>query len=211
MTHVRRTFPAWNSAEQSAARYRCHSNSPHVPLVFHEMASTPKAPELGPDELYDALSNDRRRACLETLESGDGWMRVKQLAAAVASATTADPEDAKESIYISLIQIHLPKLASYEIIRYDEDEKVVAPGPAFDQVKECLECHARAGRPTIDATMESAVFGLSTVALIAALFVSELTSLLVVFVLLVQLVSLVVLGSEGARSLLGGLAPGRAG
>lgn len=166
------------------------------------MASTPKAPELGPDELYDALSNDRRRACLETLDSGDGWMRVKELAAAVAEVTAADPEDAKESIYISLIQIHLPKLASYEIIRYDEEEKVVAPGPAFDQVKECLESHARAGSSRVDTSMESAVFGLSTVALVAALFVTELTSLLVVFVLIIQLLSLVALGNDSARSLL---------
>lgn len=174
------------------------------------MASTPNAPELGPDELYDALSNDRRRACLETLESGDGWMRVKQLAAAVANATAADPEDAKESIYISLIQIHLPKLASYDIIRYDEEEKVVAPGPNYDQVRECLECHAQAGSRNVDAPLESAVFGLSSVGLVAALFVSELTSLLVVVVLLIQVVSLVALRNGGTRALLGKQTPNKA-
>lgn len=174
------------------------------------MASTPNAPELGPDELYDALSNDRRRACLETLESGDGWMRVKQLAAAVANATAADPEDAKESIYISLIQIHLPKLASYDIIQYDEEEKVVAPGPAYDQVRECLECHARAGSSSIDTPLEAAVFGLSSLGLVAALFVTEFTSVLVAVVLLLQLVSLVALRNEGTRALLGRRTPNRA-
>lgn len=177
---------------------------------MHEMASTPNAPKLGPDELYDALSNDRRRACLATLESGEGWMRVKQLAAAVAQETAADPEDAKESIYISLIQIHLPKLASYEIIQYDEEEKVVAPGPAYDQVRECLECHARAGSSSIDAPVESAVFILSSIGLVAALFLTQLTSVLIAVVLLLQVVSLIALRNGGTSALLGTLTANKA-
>lgn len=154
------------------------------------MAST-TAP-LDAEELYDALSNDRRRACVRTLDTDTGWIRVKALANTIAGETAADPEGAVESTYISLIQIHLPKLETYGVVSYDEDEKVVAPGPTYDQAVTCLEEHAEPGHSTSDVPLHPVVFGVSTLGLVLALVVSTLSPLLLGVVIVLQLVGLAV-------------------
>jgi|GEM_PF-3268633 len=155
------------------------------------MASTTAHP-LDPDELYDALSNDRRRACVSALDADGDWTRVKALANTIAAETTADPEDAVESTYISLIQIHLPKLESYDVVAYDEDEKVVAPGPAYDQTMSCLDAHASDGAPAGDAhSVQPFLFGGSVLGLLLALALAGLTPLLIGLVVVLQLLGLV--------------------
>lgn len=151
----------------------------------------PTTARLDPEELYDALSNDRRRACIRTLDAEAGWMRVKALANTIANETAADPEGAVESTYISLIQIHLPKLEDYGVVSYDEEEKVVAPGPAYDQVETCLEDHANPGRDRSTVSHHPVVFGLSVFGLVLALVVPTVSTVLVGLVILIQLAGLV--------------------
>ena len=154
------------------------------------MGSTHPGTPLEPAELYDALSNDRRRACLTALAATDAEMPVRDLADAVASETVGDLKNTAKSTYISLIQIHLPKLADYEIITYDTEEKVVAPGPAYTQAMTCLTAHTGDGEPTVRDHLPTLVWGVSLVALALALFVPTYTRLVLWVVLTFQLVGL---------------------
>jgi len=48
------------------------------------------------------------------------------------------PDDIRDSVYISLCQNHLPKLADAGVVGYDSAEKTVGPGPAFPVVERHL-------------------------------------------------------------------------
>lgn len=148
----------------------------------------PGAP-LDPDELYDALSNPRRRACLETLNGAEGELRVRDIARSVAGETAEDPDGAAKSVYVSLIQAHLPKLAAYEIITYDETEKLVAPGPAYAYALACLTAHTDDGDSRLRERLPSVVLGVSLVALTVALIVTTHTRFILWLVLALQLVA----------------------
>ena len=103
--------------------------------------SAPPAP-LSAETLYDALANDRRRASLQYIERGDGWISVRTMASDIAPFTSDSATVAEESVYISLIQVHMAKLADYGIVEYDEDDKRVRRGPAFVQTVDCLQFHS---------------------------------------------------------------------
>lgn len=154
------------------------------------MGPTHSGARLAPAELYDALSNDRRRAVLQCLGAEEDGMSVRELADAVASETSEDAEGTAKSIYISLIQIHLPKLADYEIITYDEAEKLVAPGPALGQSNACLTAHASDGESKLRDRLPPLLFGVSFVALALALSGVTPTRFLLGVALVVQLVGL---------------------
>jgi len=81
-------------------------------------------------EIYDVLANDRRRAALRalTVSAGDGSITLADLADAVAERETGEsppPTAARESVYNSLHQTHLPKLEALDVVRYDRDARTV--------------------------------------------------------------------------------------
>lgn len=81
-------------------------------------------------DIYDVLANDRRRAALRTLTdaAADGSIPLSDLADAVAERETGEsppPTGARESVYNSLHQTHLPKLESLDVVRYDRDARTV--------------------------------------------------------------------------------------
>lgn len=154
-------------------------------------SSHPGAP-LDPDELYDALSNARRRACLEYLNGAEGELRVRDIARSVAGETADDPDGVAKSVYVSLIQIHLPKLAAYEIITYDETEKLVAPGPAYGQALACLTAHTGDADLSLRERLSTIVMGASLVALAIALVIYTHTRFILWLVLALQLVAFLV-------------------
>lgn len=155
------------------------------------MASAPRPAPLDPDELYDTLSNDRRRACIQCLAEHEGEMHTKDIARSVAEATAPDPAEVEESIYISLIQIHLPKLDTYEVVMYDDDEKLVEPSRAFEQTVCCLEEHAQQDATNGGRRLTRVAFAVSLLVLAASFYAGGVTSLLVVVAMLLQVVGLV--------------------
>ncbi|MEF8799478.1 MAG: hypothetical protein V5A56_00360 [Halolamina sp.] len=96
--------------------------------VEREGASAPS--KLEKDLLFDLLQNNRRRAVLRTLDE-EGELTLSELAEMIAAEENdAHPsgvsESARRSVYISLYQRHVPKLAEHGIVDYDRDESTVA-------------------------------------------------------------------------------------
>lgn len=82
------------------------------------------------DELFQILSNNRRRYVIYYLHEAGESMSLKNLARKIAAAEAEVPEseidaDERQRVYISLYQTHLPKLEEAGIVVYDEDERMV--------------------------------------------------------------------------------------
>lgn len=82
------------------------------------------------DEVYEALSNERRRLVLTVLEEGTTPMDLPVLARRVARAET-DREGGSvsgstvERVTISLHHLHLPKLDDAGLVEYDAEDNAV--------------------------------------------------------------------------------------
>ncbi len=87
--------------------------------------------------VYALLSNDRRRAVLEKIRGADEAVSARDLSEHIAGDEQDQmppPRDARRSVYVSLIQTHLPKLADHGVIQYDESSKTVGAGEHLDWV-----------------------------------------------------------------------------
>lgn len=82
------------------------------------------------DIVFDLLQNSRRRALLRYLEEREEAELVEIAEHVAAEENDVElsetTEDSRRSVYISLYQTHVPKLADHGIIEYDEDEKLVS-------------------------------------------------------------------------------------
>jgi hypothetical protein len=93
-------------------------------------------------DIHDVLRNDRRRMVLELLGDADGPVGARELSELIAAreaGTDPPPRDVRRSVYISLQQTHLPKLADLDVVSYDEDTREVAPGPNASAVGVYME------------------------------------------------------------------------
>lgn len=82
------------------------------------------------DDIFEILSNHRRRMVLHFLQEREGAIQVKQLAEAVAAmengvAVEELTSQQRKRVYVSLYQTHLPKMAEKSLIDYDRDEGTV--------------------------------------------------------------------------------------
>lgn len=87
--------------------------------------------ELSRDEVFDILSNSRRRYMIYHLVRQGGDATLSELADQITAwenETTVERigNDQRRRVYISLYQTHLPKLVDHDIVSYDEEEKTVA-------------------------------------------------------------------------------------
>jgi hypothetical protein len=102
---------------------------------------TPNQPDLAPShgETLSLLGNDRRLRVVHDLVENEAQTTTKALATRIAEAeaeqgdVTAD--DLYKSVYVSLQQTHLPKLADHGIVTYDPDTNTVGPGPRLDEAE----------------------------------------------------------------------------
>lgn len=147
-----------------------------------------------PAELFDALANERRRSCVRHLGTMEPPVAVDDLATRVAADIADDDADSmRQSIYISLIQSHLPKLDDYHIVAYDDETKTVALDAAFDETYHCLRTHGDGRRPFDGHTQLLAVSVVTAIALIGALLFTALQTYLLVALVAVHAVALVVI------------------
>ena len=99
----------------------------------------PPRDEWTDDRTYELLANARRRECVRHLRSrsdGDS-VPIRDLADAVADAIADDESAAdnlRQSVYTSLSQHHLDRLDRCDVVDYDRDHRLVAPGPNFGMV-----------------------------------------------------------------------------
>ncbi|MUV88618.1 hypothetical protein GJ629_00860 [Halapricum sp. CBA1109] len=92
--------------------------------------SAPDSEELTPDDIFEILSNHRRRMVLYYLRRTGGTADVTELAGEIASMENGVPvEDLtsqqRKRVYVSLYQTHLPKMAQMNAIEYDKDAGTV--------------------------------------------------------------------------------------
>ena len=81
-------------------------------------------------EIYEILANPRRRETLRHLTdvAGGRSVSLRELSSAIAAYETGEsppPRAARESVYNSLHQTHLPKLDELGVVRYDRDARAV--------------------------------------------------------------------------------------
>lgn len=88
-------------------------------------------------DVFHILGNDRRRELINSIARTADPVPLAELATEVATceAEGKPPEDLYRSVYVSLQQTHLPKMADAGIVVYDREAKVVRPGPTFDEVE----------------------------------------------------------------------------
>lgn len=101
------------------------------------------------DDLFDALADGhRRQLLLELLSDSQYILQLSGISQEIAEAdeallrrhlsssrTIAEADERS----VSLHHIHLPKLAEYGFIEWDQDENSVARGPRFDEIRPYLE------------------------------------------------------------------------
>jgi len=92
--------------------------------------STPDSTPLTPDDVFEILSNHRRRMVLYYLREHGDSAGVKELAEAIAAMENEIPAEEltsqqRKRVYVSLYQTHLPKMADAQVIEYDKDEGTV--------------------------------------------------------------------------------------
>jgi hypothetical protein len=105
-------------------------------------------------ELYEMLKQRRRCYVLLVIgASNSPPYQLRPVARDVAALlNTISPSDVTgdqyENVYISLIQTHLPRLADADLITYNPDRKLVAPGPELPTALVVLQTAWAAYEPT---------------------------------------------------------------
>lgn len=122
------------------------------------------------DDVYELLSNRRRRLLLHYLAENEGRAGIEDVTGYIASVekdrpVEEIPEDARRSVYISLYQVHLPKLADYGVVTYDLDEGAVY---LEDPAEELLRHLLSGGRPE-PSTELKAILAIAAVGLALSL------------------------------------------
>ena len=107
--------------------------APHVP----DEPSTERA-EPSKDELFEVLSNRRRRYALHYLEWRDGVVQLDDLAERIAAwengAADAVTSAERKRVYTALQQFHLPKMEQAGLVKYDERRGVIERTEAEDEI-----------------------------------------------------------------------------
>lgn len=100
-------------------------------------ASTDEAPEVGLDEVFGLLRNQRRRDVLWYLQGTDEQVAIGKLAKAIAArecdkSVSQVTSQERKRVYIGLYQGHLPKMDDCGAVAYNQDRGVLDEGPNFD-------------------------------------------------------------------------------
>ncbi len=100
--------------------------------------------QLSNSDIFGVLQNDRRRRILEILYSR-GSQSIRSLSEEIArqESGTEDPKsNFRKSIYISLLQTHIPKMESLGVVTYNREQDLVEllpPSHDFDIYMETVK------------------------------------------------------------------------
>lgn len=105
--------------------------------------ATPDSESLTPDDVFELLSNQRRRMVLYYLRQSSGSVEVKELAGQIATMENEIPKSEltsqqRKRVYVSLYQTHLPRMADMNTIEYDKDSGIVSLTDQTDEVDRYL-------------------------------------------------------------------------
>ena len=96
------------------------------------------------ETIYSLLSNHRRRFTIHIIKQSDDEIDVLELAEQITAwELDVSPEEVpparRESVYISLTETHLPMLANYGLVTYDESANLVSSTPALAELSIYIE------------------------------------------------------------------------
>jgi hypothetical protein len=134
---------------------------------------------LAEETVFDLLGNERRRAALKELARDTDPWDVDTLSERVAEDIADSPEAAAErydSVYISLCQVHLPKLEEVNVVRYDDDEQTVEPGARFPEIRTHLEKNDLTPDRRVDRSSATLLVSVLTVVLLGAVFLGGVST-----------------------------------
>jgi hypothetical protein len=89
-------------------------------------------PQLSKSDIFGVLQNNRRRCILELLYKQEK-LSIRSLSEGIAQLESGSEEpnsSVRKSIYISLLQTHIPKMESLNVITYNREEDSVELLPA---------------------------------------------------------------------------------
>lgn len=89
------------------------------------------AERVSTDTVFKLLSHHRRRVCLQCLQAHGDGLPLADLADEVAAREHEAPlneisAETVKQVYMSLYHAHIPKLASQEVVSYDQETDMVA-------------------------------------------------------------------------------------
>lgn len=96
------------------------------------------------DSIFDILNNRRRRYIFHYLQQGDGTAQIGEISDTVAAWENETeihevPSEARQRVYVSLLQTHLPKLDSEDVVDFDDDTGEVSISDNAASMKIYLE------------------------------------------------------------------------
>ena len=102
----------------------------------------PSTDDLETEEIHDVLRNHRRRLVLDILQAADDPVSVRELSeriGAIEADQDPPPRNVRQSVYVSLLQTHLPKLDELGIVDYEPEGRSVSVGEGLREVAIFLE------------------------------------------------------------------------
>ncbi|WP_092919987.1 DUF7344 domain-containing protein [Halorubrum sodomense] len=95
--------------------------------------------ELSEDEIFEVLSNRRRRFVIHALKRADEPVDVSELSTHVTAWERGiDPVDVqyedRRNVYSTLQRTHLPKLEEKNVVTVHEEENLVEPTPELEEL-----------------------------------------------------------------------------
>ena len=99
---------------------------------------------LSQDQVFDLLSNSRRRFVLHYLKQADGPVRLSELAAEIAAienevSVEELTSQQRKRTYVSLYQTHIPKLQDAGAVSYDAETGMVELASGAGEIGEYFQ------------------------------------------------------------------------
>lgn len=132
---------------------------------------TETAERLSPNDIHNVLRNERRTLALEELRSGNAPVTLRSLSETIAEAETGEsppPRGARDSVYASLHQTHLPMLERHDIVEYERQGKEIRLAERARDLDPYLNVTTARGGSWQFRYMVIGVVGIATVGLAAA-------------------------------------------
>ncbi|MDW5549312.1 hypothetical protein [Methanosarcina sp.] len=121
--------------------------------------------QLSKSDIFGILQNDRRRCVLEILRK-QGNQSIRSLSDEIARLESGedDPKSTiRKSIYVSLLQTHIPKMESLGVVNYDRENDFVELLPAASDFDIYMETVKKG-----DIPWSHFYIGLSTLAIVGS-------------------------------------------
>lgn len=125
------------------------------------------SPDLDEEQVHRVLSNERRRHLIDVLQDVDNGLSVRELSERIAVAESGEdppPRNIRQSVYVSLLQNHLPMLDERGIIEYDEQAKEVRDAGGLEDMMVVMETVPKYGLSRSEFVAGLALLGLLLVA-----------------------------------------------